>query len=252
MCFASTFRFFTHVEVDGLDEVPFEDSETLRLPDRQRLQHLEELRAEFLTRWQAGDEIDELVQRIFAVPTDTFLPAHPPRYILGYNVWCPLQAQAFRRAMRDLDHYVAVLSRFALRVRVLSVAQPLPEHPDGYPDLSRVLRTIRYLGDGLWLRAVKDFEHEKRKSLCWRYLPGSLVAEGAVPERMVDALELLLYKAQIVRILASDPVGELHDAVAEGADEYVNALHQVVQAVMIRRRRESYRRFICRPDITTP
>lgn len=247
MCYASTFRFFTHVEVDGLDEVPFEDSETLRLPDPQRLQQLEELRTEFLKRWQAGDEIEDLVQRIFAVPTDTFLPAHPPRYIVGYNVQCPLQARVFSRAMRDLDRYIAVLSRFALRVRVLSVASPLPERPDGYPDLPSVLRTIRYLGEGLWLRAVSDFEREKRKTLCWRYLPGSLVAEGAVPEYMADALDLLLYKAQIVRILASDPLGELHEALAQGADEYVHALRQVVQAVTVRLRREGFRRFVLSP-----
>ncbi|GIV17461.1 MAG: hypothetical protein KatS3mg022_2896 [Armatimonadota bacterium] len=247
MCYASTFRFFTHVEVDGLDEVPFEDSETLRLPDPQRLQQLEDLRIEFLNRWQAGDEIEELVQRIFAVPVDTFLPAHPPRYIVGYNVRCPLQAQVFRRVMRDLDRYVAVLSRFVLRVRVLSVASPLPERPDGYPDLPSVLRTIRYLGEGLWLRAVSDFERERRKTLCWRYLPKSLVAEGAVPEGMADALDLLLYKAQIVRILASDPVGELQDALAQGAEEYVHALHRVVKAVAIHRRRERLRKFMLSP-----
>lgn len=247
MSYASTFRFFTHVEVDGLDEVPFEDSETLRLPDPHRLMQLEELRTEFLKRWQARDEIDELIERIFAVPTDTFLPAHPPRYIVGYNVQCPLQAQVFRRVMGDLDRYIAVLSRFALRVRVLSVAQPIPEHPDGYPDLPSVLRTIRYLGDGLWLRAVNDFERERRKCLCWRYLPGSLITDDAAPEYMADALELLLYKAQIVRILASDPVGELHDAVAEGADEYVQSLHQLLRAELTRRRRQGFRRFALSP-----
>jgi hypothetical protein len=48
MSYPSTFRFFSHVEVDGLDEVPFEDSEILRLPDPQRLKQLEDLRMEFL------------------------------------------------------------------------------------------------------------------------------------------------------------------------------------------------------------
>lgn len=244
---ASTFRFFMHVEVDGLDEVPFEDSETLRLPDPQRLEQLENLRTEFLKRWQAGDEIDEVVQQVFAVPVDTFLPAHPPRYIVGYNVQCPLQAQVFRRVMHDMDRYIAALSQFALRVRVLSVAQPLPEHPDGYPDLSGVLRTIRYLGDGLWLKAVNEFERERRKSLCWRHLPGSLVAEGVLPEYMADALELLLYKAQIVRILVSDPVGELHDALVEGAGTYVQAFHRLVQAMMEHRRRERFRKLVLSP-----
>jgi hypothetical protein len=244
MCYASTFRFFSHVEVDGLDEVPFEDSEILRLPDAQRLKQLEDLRREFLDRWQAGDDIEDVVQRIFAVPTDAFLPAFPPRYIVGYNVQCPVQARVFSRVMRDLDRYIAVLSRFALRVRVLSVAQPLPDHPDGYPDLTSVLHTIRYLGEGRWLQAVRDFEREKRQTLCWRYLPSSLVADDAVPEYMADALELLLYKAQIVRILASDPVGELHDALAEGADEYVHALSTLVQAVRRRRRQELFRRFV--------
>jgi hypothetical protein len=114
---------FSHVEVDGLDEVPFEDSEILRLPDPQRLKQLEDLRIEFLNRWQTGDDIEELIARIFAVPTDAFLPAFPPRYIVGYNVQCPAQARIFRRVMRDLDRYIAVLSRFALRVRVLSVAR---------------------------------------------------------------------------------------------------------------------------------
>lgn len=247
MSYASTFRFFTHVEVDDLDEVPYEDSDILRLPDPQRLKQLEELRTEFLNRWQAGDDIDELIQRVFAVPTDAFLPACPPRYIVGYNVQCPQQVRVFRRVMRDLDRYIAVLSRFALRVRVLSVAQPLPERPNGYPDLTSVLHTIRYLGEGLWLTAVNDFEREKRDTLCWRYLPGSLVSDGAVPECMADALELLLYKAQIVRILASDPVGELNEALAEGADEYVHALSKLVYAVRNWQRRDSFRRFILSP-----
>jgi hypothetical protein len=247
MSYPSTFRFFSHVEVDGLDEVPFEDSEILRLPDPQRLKQLEDLRIEFLNRWQTGDDIEELIARIFAVPTDAFLPALPPRYIVGYNVQCAAQARVFRRVMRDLDRYIAVLSRFALRVRVLSVAQPLPEHPDGYPDLPSVLRTIRYLGDGRWLDAVRDFERERRDTLCWRYLPCSLVTDGAVPECMADALELLLYKAQIVRILASDPVGELHDALAEGADEYVHALGRLVQAVRRRRRQERFKKFALSP-----
>jgi hypothetical protein len=61
---------------------------------------------------------------------------------------------------------------------------------------------------------------------------------------MADALELLLYKAQIVRILASDPVGEMHDALAEGADEYVHALSRLVQAVW---RQERFRRFALSP-----
>lgn len=247
MNFASTFRFFTHVEVDGLEEVPFEDSEILRLPDPQRLKQLEDLRIQFLNRWQAGDDIEELVQRIFAVPTEAFLPALPPRYIVGYNVQCPAQARVFSRVMRDLDRYIAVLSRFALRVRVLSVAQPLPEHPDGYPDLPSVLQTIRYLGEGRWLEAVSDFEREKRRTVCWRYLPCSLLADGAVPVCMADALELLLYKAQIVRILASDPVGELNEALAEGADEYVHALSTLVQAVRCRWHRERFKRFILSP-----
>jgi len=163
---------------------------------------------------------------------------------VGYNVQCAAQARVFRRVMRDLDRYIAVLSRFALRVRVLSVAEPLPEHPDGYPDLPSVLRTIRYLGDGRWLDAVRDFERERRDTVCWRYLPCSLVTDGAVPECMADALELLLYKAQIVRILASDPVGEMHDALAEGADEYVHALSRLVQAVW---RQERFRRFALSP-----
>jgi hypothetical protein len=247
MSYPSTFRFFSHVEVDGLDEVPFEDSEILRLPDPQRLKQLEDLRMDFLNRWQAGDDIEELISRIFAVPTDAFLPAFPPRYIVGYNVQCPAQARIFRRVMRDLDRYIAVLSRFALRVRVLSVAEPLPEHPDGYPDLPSVLGTIRYLGDGRWLEAVSDFERERRDTLCWRYLPCSLVTDGAVPECMADALELLLYKAQIVRILASDPVGEMHDALAEGADEYVHALSRLVQAVRRRRRQERFKKFALSP-----
>ncbi len=241
---ASTFRFFTHVEVDGLHEVSVEDSEVLRLPDPQRLRRLEELRCEFLNRWQAGDDIDDVVKRIFAVSAEHFLPAHPVRYLVGYNVRCPAQARAFRQAMRDLDHYIAVLSQLALRVRVLSVAEPLPEHPNGYPDLHSVLRTIRYVGEGLWLKAVNDFERQKRRCLCWRYLPSSLVAEGAAPEYMVDALELLLYKAQIVRILVSDPVGELHDAQAEGAGEYVRALQQLLQALTRRPAVKRVKRFL--------
>ena len=244
---ASTFRFFTHVEVDDLDEVPFEDSDILRLPDPQRLQQLEDLRTEFLNRWRAGDDIDELVQQVFAVPTDAFLPASPPRYVVGYNVQCPQQVRVFSRVMRDLDRYIAVLSRFALRVRVLAVAQPLPERPDGYPDLPSVEHTIRYLGDGRWLKAVGDFEREKRDTLCWRYLPSSLVAEGAVPECMADALELLLYKAQIVRILVSDPVGELHEALAEGAEEYVQALHRLVQVVLNRQHRHRLKKLVLSP-----
>ncbi len=229
---ASTFRFFAHVEVDGIDEVPVEDSEILRLPDPERLQQLEQLRQEFLRRWQAGDDIDDVVKRIFAVSAETFLPTQPMHYLVGYNVRCPAQARAFRLAMRDLDRYIAVLSQFVLRVRVLSVAEPLPEHPSGYPDLQSVLRTIRYVGEGRWLKAVADFERQRRRCVCWRYLPGSLVSEGAVPDCMADALELLLYKAQIVRILVSDPIGELHEAQAEGADEYIQALHRLLQALM--------------------
>jgi hypothetical protein len=244
MANASTFRFFSHVEVDDLDTVPFEDGDILRLPEPQRLQQLENLRTEFLKRWQAGNEIDELVLRIFAVPIDTFLPAHPPRYIVGYNVPCPPQVRVFARVMRDLDRYIAALSQLALRVRVLSVTQPLPEHPDGYPNLASVLHTIRYLGDGLWLRAVNDFERQRRSTLCWRYVPSSLVTEGAMPECMADALELLLYKAQIVRILASDPVRELHNALAEGAEEYVDALDRLIQAVHRRKRRQRFRKSV--------
>ncbi|MGQ9736626.1 MAG: hypothetical protein ACUVRT_01725 [Armatimonadota bacterium] len=236
---ASTFRFFTHVEVDSMEQVPIEDRETLRLPDPQRLEQLEQLRVEFLNRWRAGVEIDDLVRRIFAVSIDTFLPSQPARYVVGYNVECPIQARVFYKVMRDLDRYIAVLSQFALRVRVLSVVEPLPEHPNGYPDLQSVLSTIRYLGDGLWLKALNDFERQRRKTTCWRVLPSTLVTEGAVPEHMADALELLLYKAQIVRILASDPVGEVHDALAEGADEYVHALERAVQAIVTRRGRFS-------------
>lgn len=234
---ASTFRFFAHVEVDGLDEVPVEDSETLRLPDPQRLEQLERLRTEFLNRWRTGDEIDELVKRVFAVAMDTFLPAQPARYIVGYNVECPRQARLFRQIMRDLDYYIAALSQFVLRVRVLSVAEPLPEHPNGYPGILSVMRTIRYLGSGRWLKALNDFERHRRKTICWRHLPTSLDAEGAVPECMADALELLLYKAQIVRILASDPIGEVREAMTEGANDYVHALHGLAQAMASREQR---------------
>lgn len=237
----STFRFFTHVEVDSLEQIPVEDSETLRLPDLHNLEQLEQLRIEFLNRWQAGDAMHDLVKRIFAVPMDTFLPAQPMRYVAGYNVECAVQARVFRKVMRDLDRYIAALSQFALRVRVLSVAEPLPEHPMGYADLQSVLRTIRYVGDGRWLKAVNDFERHRRKTVCWRILPNTLMTDRAVPEYMVDALELLLYKAQIVRILASDPVGEMHSALAEGADEYVHALERVVQALLTRRRKRVFR-----------
>ncbi|MER3473697.1 MAG: hypothetical protein C4335_06605 [Armatimonadota bacterium] len=232
---ASTFRFFTHVEVDSLEQIPVEDSDTLRLPDLRKLEQLERLRIEFLNRWQAGDPVHDLVKRIFAVPMDIFLPAQPARYLVGYNVECAVQARAFRKVMRDLDRYIAALSQFALRVRVLSVVEPLPEHPSGYADLQSVLRTIRYVGEGRWLKAVSDFEHQRRKTVCWRILPHTLTIDGAVPEYMADALELLLYKAQIVRILAGDPAGELHSALAEGADEYVHALEKVVQAMLARR-----------------
>ncbi|MCS6950049.1 MAG: hypothetical protein RMM06_07325 [Armatimonadota bacterium] len=243
MSFASTLRFFTHVEVDDTDCVPLEDSDLLRLPAPQHLDRLEQLRRQFVARWQTGEEIDDIVQQVFALPADTFLPAEPPRYIVGYNVWSRRQAQVFSWVMRDLDRYIAALSRFALRVRVLSVVQPLPEHPEGYPNLSSVLSTIRYVGEGRWLRAVADFERERRASCCWRYLPDRLEVDGAVPQWMVDALELVLYKAQIVRILASDPLRELREALAEGAEEYVLALYRVVEGVVAQQRRERFRRW---------
>lgn len=242
MSFASTFRFFTHVEVDGIDDVPIEDSDLLRLPAPQHLDWLERLRSQFLSRWQAGEDVTDLVQQIFAIPTATFLPAVPPRYIAGYNVHCNEQARVYSKVMRDLDRYIAVLSRFALRVRVLSVVEPLPEHPQGYPDLASVLRTIWYVGEGLWLRAVADFERERRATRCWRCLPDSLETEGSVPQGMVDALELVLYKAQIVRILASDPLRGLREALSEGAEEYVQALYRVVQGIVAQQHRERFRR----------
>lgn len=238
----ATFRFFSHVEVDDLDEVPVEDSDVLRLPAPQRLEHLEELRQQFLQCLQAGEPIDETVQHIFAVPMQHFLPASPPHYVVGYNVRCPEQIRLFSRAMRDLDRYIAILSQFALRVRVLSVADPLPEHPDGYPDLQSILRTIRYLGEGLWLKAVNDFDRQRRKTLCWRILPSTLIADGMAPAQRTDALELLLYKAQIVRILVSDPVGELPSALAEGANEYIHALQKLLQIVSTSQHRASLRK----------
>ncbi len=225
-----------------MDCVPLEDIDLLRLPPPQHLDWLEQLRSQFLARWQAGEDVADLVQQIFAIPTATFLPATPPRYIAGYNVQCSSQARVFRQVMHDLDRYIAVLSRFALRARVLSVVEPLPEHPQGYPNLASVLRTIRYVGEGLWLRAVADFERERRATQCWRYLPDWLETDGAVPQGMVDALELVLYKAQVVRILASDPLRELREALSEGAEEYVQALYRVVQGIVAQQHRERFRR----------
>lgn len=228
MCWASTFPFFTHVEVDGLNDIPLEDSDILRLPASHHLDMLEQLRQEFFSRWQEGAPIEDLIQRIFDVSDEVFMPAHPPRYIVGYNVICSQQARVFARVMRDLDRYIAVLSQFALRVRVLSVTQPLPEHPSGYPNLHAVLRTVRYLGEGLWLRALRDFERQRRQCRSWHCLPDNLISDGAVPERLADAVDLVLYKAQIVRILASDPIREVQQALAEGATEYVQALHALI------------------------
>lgn len=242
MCCASTFPFFTHVEVDGLNDIPLEDSDILRLPASHHLQMLEQLRQEFFSRWGAGDTIEDLIQRIFEVSDEVFMPAHPPRYIVGYNVICSHQARVFARVMRDLDRYIAVLSQFALRVRVLSVTQPLPEHPSGYPNLHSVLRTVRYVGEGLWLRALGDFERQRRQCRCWRYLPDNLIADGSVPERLADAVDLVLYKAQIVRILASEPVREVRQAVEEGATEYVRALHALLVDDLRHQRQRHLRR----------
>jgi hypothetical protein len=243
----TTFRFFSHVEVDGLESLPVEDSDVLRLPARQNLQVLEQLREEFLRRWEAGEAIDDVVQQVFALPVRFFLPAQSAFYVVGYNVHSPQQLRLFRQVMNDLDRYIAALSQFALRVRVLSVTQPLPQHPDGYPDLSSVLRTIRYLGEGLWLRAVNDFERQRRQCLSGHHVPNTLTSEGAVPEQMADALELLLYKAQIVRILASDPVGEVEAALDAGADEYVHALHRLIQAVLCRWYQRRFRKLALLP-----